>query len=474
MKHVRLIVGAIAILALLGTVASCAKPETTDIVIIGAGGAGLSAAVTAHDAGAQVIVVEKMPMVGGNTNYATGGINAAGTQFQAALGIEDSPELFYQDTMTGGKNINDSALVRRLSTEAAVSVDWLTSLGADLSDVGRLGGHSVNRSHRPTGGAPVGNHIVQTLKAAADERGIDIRTWTQAVEILQEDGKPVGVRVYNSDEDKEYEIRAAVVVMTAGGFGANPEMVVSYDPSLAGFGTTNHPGATGDAIPMAQAIGADLVDIEYIQTHPTVVPNNGTMITEAVRGNGAILVNRDAQRFIGELLTRDVVSAAELEQEGKTAYLLFDQGVRDSLSAIEKYISAGLVTQAPDVATLASDLGLDPSALTATLERYNGFVESGVDPDFSRTSMARPITTAPYYAVEVGPAVHHTMGGIKIDTEARVIDTDGNVIEGFYAAGECTGGVHGANRLGGNALADIVTYGRIAGANAAAFAEAAQ
>ncbi len=459
---------ALATVLLLG---SCGSGESADVVIIGGGGAGLSAAVEAADNGASVILVEKMPMVGGNTNYATGGINAAGTEFQKALGIEDSPELFFEDTMKGGKQENNPDLVRVLTTEAKNSVAWLTSLGADLSDVGRLGGHSVNRTHRPTGGAAVGGHIVQTLKTAAEDRGVEIRTWTEAIGVLEEDGRVTGIRVRNLQEEKEYEIAAKAVIMTAGGFGANPDMIVSLDPNLEGFGTTNHKGATGDAFDLVEGHGVSLVDMEYIQTHPTVVPEKGKMITEAVRGNGAILVNRSGERFVNELDTRDVVSAAELEQQGGTALLVFDQGVRESLSAIEKYVEAGFVTEAESLEALADALGIPADGLVATVAEYNGFVEAGSDPEFGRGSMARTLESAPYYAVEVGPAVHHTMGGIQIDTDARVIGENGEPVAAFFAAGECTGGVHGANRLGGNALADIVTFGRIAGRNAAMFAE---
>jgi fumarate reductase flavoprotein subunit len=427
----------------------------------------LSAAVEAVDNGAKVILVEKMPVVGGNTNYATGGINAAGTRFQKELGIEDSPELFYKDTMKGGQELNDPDLVRVMTGEAAASVEWLASLGADLSDVGRLGGHSVNRSHRPTGGAAVGGHIVQTLEAAARDRGVDIRTWTSAIAILGKDGKVTGVRVQDLQNDKEYEISAKAVIITTGGFGANPELIASLDPSLKGFGTTNHKGATGDAFDLVESYNVALVDMKQIQTHPTVVPNNGTMITEAVRGNGAILVNRGGERFINELDTRDVVSEATLQQANGTAMLVFDQEIRESLSAIESYVKSGLVTEADSLESLAEAIGAPSDALAATVAEYNGFVVANNDSDYNRKSMARTLDNAPFYAVEVGPAVHHTMGGIKINTEARVINADGGFVESLYAAGECTGGVHGANRLGGNALADIVTFGRIAGRNAA-------
>ena len=245
--------------------------------------------------------------------------------------------------------------------------------------------------------------------------------------------------------------------MATGGFGASQEKVVRFKPELEGFGTTNHPGATGDALDLVAPFNVALVDIEQIQTHPTVVPVKNTMITEAVRGNGAILVNRDAARFVSELQTRDVVSAAELEQTGKTAFLVFDQGVRESLSAIESYAKAGLLTEAASLTELAAAMELDGAALETTVSQYNTYVEAGNDPDFNRPDMPRKLATAPFYAVEVGPAVHHTMGGLKINTETKVINESGEWVKGLFAAGEVTGGVHGANRLGGNAMADITT-----------------
>lgn len=449
--------------------AGCANGtgSSADVVIIGAGGAGLSAAISAHDGGAKVVVLEKMPMVGGNTNRATGGLNAAGTKQQIAAGVQDSADLFYEDTMKGGKNLNNPEMVKMLATEAKNSVEWLESLGADLSDVGRMAGASVNRTHRPTGGAAVGSHIVQTLKKGADDRKIDIRLWNQATEIVKDkDGKVSGVKAKDKD-GKEYTIKAKSVILTTGGFSANEEMVVSYQPNLKGFATTNHPGATGDGIVMAQALGAKFIDMEQIQTHPTVVPEKGVMVTEAVRGNGAILINKDGKRFIDELQTRDVVSKAILSQKDKVAYLFFDEGMRQSLKATQEYFDMDLVVEADSLEALAEKIEMDKTTFVNTVNKYNAAVEAKNDSEFNRADMPRKLDQSKFYAIPVTPAVHHTMGGVAINTNSEVLGEDGQVIPGFYAAGEITGGVHGANRLGGNALADIITFGRIAGTNAA-------
>lgn len=452
--------------------ATTAKLEDTetDVVIIGAGGAGLSAAVAAREGGASVIVLEKMPIVGGNTNYATGGLNASETSIQAKMGISDSNEQYIEDTMVGGKNINDLALVTEMVEKSAETVDWLIKLGADLTDVGKMAGSTNSRTHRPTGGAAVGAHLSAALEKAAKAAGADIRLNQEVTKIINENGKAVGVVV--STKDGEYTIKAKAVIVATGGFGANPTLVESYKPELKGFGTTNHAGATGDALTWAKDFNAALTDIEQIQTHPTVVPVKNLMITEAVRGNGAIMINRDGNRFCTEMATRDVMSAAILEQTGGTAYLMFDTSIRKSLKAIETYASQGLLTEGATVAELAQKLGIPEATLEKTVADYNSYVANGNDPDFGRkaSEMPRALVEGPYYVVEVGPAIHHTMGGLKINTKAEVIDTNGNVIPALYAAGEVTGGIHGANRLGGNAVADITVFGKIAGEQAAKYA----
>lgn len=439
-----------------------------DVVVVGAGGAGLSAAIAARNEGANVIVLEKMGIAGGNTNYATGGLNAAETSVQKALNISDTVEQFYEDTMKGGKNRNNPDLVKTLTEKSAETVDWLIGLGVDLSDVGKLGGAKNPRAHRPEGGGAVGSHFVSVmLHKAVSDLGIKILYKARVTGILQDGNSPSGVTV--SSPDGDFTVKAKAVIIATGGFGANPDLIVSYNPKLAGFGTTNHAGATGDAFAWVTPFNAALLDMDQIQTHPTVVPVKNIMITEAVRGNGAILVNREGKRFVQELSTRDVVSEATLKQSGKTAFLLFDQGVRDSLKAIDGYAKKGLLTEAQTIADLAKALSIPAEDLENTVSAYNRFADEGKDPDFGREAPLQKLEKAPFYAVEVGPAVHHTMGGLAINTNAEVLDTNGNVIKGLYAAGEVTGGVHGANRLGGNAMADIAIFGKIAGTNAAKY-----
>ena len=269
----------------------------------------------------------------------------------------------------------------------------------------------------------------------------------------------------------EYTVKAKAVIITTGGFGANSELVELYQPSLKGFGTTNHKGATGDAFKMVEKFNAALIQMDEIQIHPTVVKGTGIMITEAVRGNGAILVNKTGKRFINEMETRDIVSAAILRGPGKIAYLVFDQSVRDSLKAIEGYAKQGLLTEGETLRDLATKLQMPADTLEATIAEYNGFVHNKKDAEFSRNpaSMDRALSTAPFYAIEIEPAVHHTMGGLKINTRAEVQNTSGASIPALFAAGEVTGGVHGAERLGGNAVADICIFGKIAADSALAY-----
>ncbi|KAB0671995.1 flavocytochrome c [Oryzomonas sagensis] len=443
------------------------QAEQADVIIIGAGATGLTAAITAHDAGAKVVVLEKQPITGGNSMLAAGGMNAAGTSFQKAKGIADSVELMYQDTMKGGHNINDPELARILATNSAASVDWLSSIGADMSDVGRMGGASVARTHRPNGGSAVGAHVIDVLRRNAAYRNIDIRVNSKAVKLIEDkQGRVVAVQVEGKHSGL-YTIKAKSVVLTTGGFSANPEKVAYYRPDYKGMTTSNQPGATGDGIDLGVGAGGELKDMKEIQIHPTVAAGSRILITEAVRGNGAILVNHDGKRFVNELTTRDKASAAILAQNGKSAFLVFDEGIRKSLKQIDGYFHLQLVKESATIQELATAIKVPADALDATVAAYNKAYDGKNDPDFKRPDIPRPLRTAKYYAIEVKPGVHYTMGGLKVNAAAQVIAKNGTPIPGFYAAGEGTGGVHGANRLGGNSISQTITFGRIAGVNAA-------
>lgn len=249
------------------------------------------------------------------------------------------------------------------------------------------------------------------------------------------------------------------------------DMVVSYRPELAGFLSTNAPGILGQGIVLAGEVGAQMVDLDQIQIHPTVHADTGSLITEGLRGDGAILVNQNGERFYDEVSTRDKVSAAEIAQPGSIGWLIVDGRMTDASTVIQGYIKKGMTVTGNTYAELAKAMGVPADTFEKTMNKWNSYVAAKSDPDFGRTSFAKPLDQAPYYAVKVTPGIHHTMGGVKINEKTQVINTQGKVITGLFAAGEVTGGVHGGNRLGGNAVADFVVFGRIAGQQAAALAK---
>ena len=489
-----------------------------DVVVVGAGGAGMTAAITAAAEGKSVVILESQSMVGGNSVRATGGMNAGKTVYQdenefgESAGVEktlktaaekyadnetitalaktvseqwaayqanptgyfDSVELMELDTMIGGKGINDPELVETLCANSADAIDWLDEHGITLHNVSSFGGASVKRIHRPVNAegktVSVGSYMIPLLQENCEKAGVKMMLDTTATEILTDaNGAAVGVKATGASGET-VTVNAKAVVLAAGGFGANLDMVVKYKPELKGFMTTNAPGIQGQGIEMAQAIGAATVDMDQIQIHPTVEANTAALITEGLRGDGAILINEEGQRFIDEVGTRDVVSAAEIAQTGSYSWLVVDQAMADASSVIQGYIKKGYTVTGSTYEELGKAMGVDAAAFAETMEKWNGYVEAKNDPDFGRTSFANPLNTAPYYAVKVTAGVHHTMGGLKINANTEVLNEKGEVIPGLFAAGEVTGGVHGANRLGGNAVADFTVFGRIAGAAASDYA----
>ena len=489
-----------------------------DVVVVGAGGAGMTAAITAAAEGKTVVILESQSMVGGNSVRATGGMNAGKTVYQdenefgESAGVEktlktaaekyadnetitalaktvseqwaayqanptgyfDSVELMELDTMIGGKGINDPELVETLCANSADAIDWLDEHGITLHNVSSFGGASVKRIHRPVNAegktVSVGSYMIPLLEENCEKAGVKMMLDTTATEILTDaNGAAVGVKATGASGET-VTVNAKAVILASGGFGANLDMVVKYKPELKGFMTTNAPGIQGQGIEMAQAIGAATVDMDQIQIHPTVEANTAALITEGLRGDGAILINEEGQRFIDEVGTRDVVSAAEIAQTGSYSWLVVDQAMADASSVIQGYIKKGYTVTGTTYEELGKAMGVDAAAFAETMEKWNGYVEAKNDPDFGRTSFANPLNTAPYYAVKVTAGVHHTMGGLKINANTEVLNEKGEVIPGLFAAGEVTGGVHGANRLGGNAVADFTVFGRIAGAAASDYA----
>lgn len=441
--------------------------EEYDVVIIGSGGGGMASAIEAHDAGASVAIFEKMPVVGGNTLRSSGGMNAAGTTVQEEEGVEDDPEVFFEETLEGGHGENDQELLRYMTENAAEGIEWLDSIDITLGTLSYSGGMSEPRAHRPTDGSPVGGYLVEGLSDNLWEREIPVFLNSEVTSLLEEDGEESGVEVTVGQTD-EATVDAGAVVVATGGFGANFEMITEYDNNLEGYVTTNHEGATGDGIQMIQDVGGDVVDMGYIQIHPTVHQEDGYLISESVRGSGAILVNQAGERFIDELQPRDVVSEGVLEEEGGYAYLIGDAALRERVPAVDHYDEQGLIIEADTIEELATEIDVDVENLASTLESWNESVQNGDDTEQGRTTaIDYELNEGPFFASQIAPGVHHTMGGVRINTNTEVLDADGNTIPHLYAAGETVGGVHGANRIGGNAVAEIIVFGRQAGEQAA-------
>ena len=444
-----------------------------DAVVVGGGGAGFSAAVEAAESGLEVAIVEKMPVMGGNTLISGGEMNVPNNWVQEDLGIEgDSKEIFVQDTLEGGDHLGDPDMVQTLADNVLDAAEWLRdNIQVDFYDdqLFQFGGHSFERALIPEGQS--GAEIIEKFEAKADEIGIATFTDTEAKELIEEDGRIVGVIAENQGQDVTFNAEKGVI-LTTGGFGANVEMRKDanedYDDR---FGSTNSPGSTGDGITMAQEVGAGLTNMESIQTYPISNPETGEISLFAdTRFDGAALVNKEGDRFVEELERRDVISDAIMEQTGEVAYQVWDSQLNEETrnmelhgDEFEKLQDQGFVIEADTLEEAAEFFDLDVDNFMETIDTINEYAESGQDPDFNHRAGLAPIEEAPFYIQQGAPSVHHTMGGLLTDVDTHVLDEDGEIIEGLYAAGELTGSTHGSNRLGGNAIADIIVFGRIAG-----------
>lgn len=448
------------------------KPsENFDIVIVGGGGAGLSAAISASNLGAKVVLLEKMAAVGGNTLVSMGGINIPGSDAQKAKKIEDNPELYYNDALVGGDGENNKELFKILSENALDTYNWLKEeIGVEFKkdELIHFGGHTVPRAAVFKGKYAV--ELISKLRKKAENLGVEIRTGVEAKEIITKDKEVVGIKAVTEGKTVEF-FGSRGVIFATGGFSGNIEMRKKYNPELdERYKTTNQSGITGDGHLMCEKLGVDFVHMSYIQTFPISNPLTGALShVGGSRFDGAILVNRSGKRFVEELERRDVVSQAILAQTDSVGYLVWAQEIEavanrttENKAEVNSLKRADLFIEG-SIEECSKELDINLDRLKETINTYNSSVENGKDQEFNRRGNLVKIEKGPFYIQTVAPAVHHTMGGIRINSGNEVLDIEGNIIKGLYAAGEIVGGIHGTNRLGGNAITDILVFGKRTG-----------
>jgi len=451
----------------------------TDVVVIGTGYAGLAAAIEAHDAGAKVLILEKNRMVGGNSAIASGALNCVDPKRQQAQGIKDSIDLHYQQTISGGDYRGDPVNVRYLVEHGLEGLQWLEKLGIEFEPtVYAVVGALWPRSHSPIKNGR-GGAIVRGLKAQVDKRKIPVlfeHKLTGLNRKSPEKGQVMGVEV--DHKGKKINIKAKKgVILATGGFGADVFMRSKFDPRLnKDVPTTNVPTARGEGIIYAEIVGADVVGMDYIQG--LIACNYFTKKYGSLANLGidsAIFVNLEGKRFVAEDQRRDVMAEATLVQPKKVLLWVADDKCKKRFAQkqIDGYVQKGLLFKADTLEGLAKILkekfGMPPENLLATVKKYNELAKNGVDKDFGKKKTnLKPIVQGPFYASPTQVGVHHTMGGLRISgPTCQVLDRWGKAIDGLYAAGEVTGGIHGTNRLGGNATTDCIVFGRNAGRQAA-------
>lgn len=459
--------------------------ESYDVVVIGSGFSGLSAAYEARKAGASVALLEKMPSLGGNSAISGGIWSIGGTAEQAEAGIEDSPEKLERDMLAAGLDMNHVELTRKVARDSLDALQWsIEEIGVEYREgLVHLGGHSVPRSLSTQQGTGAG--ITRPLIERLRENGVEPRTRVMLERLLRDgNGRVKGVVIREGvpfPDDGSGEIRtvraARAVVLATGGFGNDLTFRRIQDPRLTdAIETTNQPGATAESLRAALNIGCTPVQLSWIQLGPWTSPDErglgrGPFFAIACTVHGIWLDTRTVRRFVDELADRKIRADAIIAVGNETISIMDSKGADlTDPDLIEDLLERDVVMRFDSVVELAAAFGMSPDALRETINRWNAAVAAGEDADYGRPMQRDQITmdTAPWYAMRLSPKIHHTMGGVAINTEAQALDVmTGEVIPGLYCAGEITGGVHGAVRLGGCAYGDAIVFGRIAGRNAA-------
>lgn len=459
----RVLVGAAAACGLAAAAGATQSSFSCDVVVVGAGGAGLSAALSAAEAGAHVLVIEKMPMLGGNTLLSASHMLSPPTNSRQA---EEKLESLVQ---AKGGGTSDPALARMIIRHSAETLDWLSGMGADFIRFTPtvVGQPLPDQGIRPKGGRVIGKEIVKTLLHGAETLRVPIQTLSSVTGItLDAGGRISGVEVLNS-QGRVWQVKAKAVLLATGGFAANEDMVMRHASLPETMQSTNSPGCTGDGIVMAQSLGAQTIDMDAVTVHPTTLPFSGLVIPLQTRVLGAILVNERGERFADEL-SPGLRSAIE-KQPGGRAWMIFDQKILASMPVLSKYARNGYFLKGSTEEELARRIRVSPQKLFQQISIYRSYVRKRHDEDYGRKTLPSLLFSYPLYAVSVSPGIHNTPGGLRVDEQGRVLSA-GGPIPGLYAAGEVTGGIFGRSRPEGMGLTGALVHGRLTGRAAAEWA----
>ena len=459
--------------------------EKTDVIVVGSGAAGLSAAIEARKAGASVAVFEKMKITGGNTRISDGGLSAACNFLQRKKGVEDSPRSLFEDMVKAGLGLNHSLLAMIVAVQSADAVDWtMDVLGVKYMDrLDRFGGHSKART--VTTRSHSGVDIVKGQMAVLNRSGVEIRTNCLLDEIVVDgDGRVCGVEILSGFEPSGGGFREKVrvgakkaVVIASGGFGSDVAFRSLQNPALDGsIGSTNHRGATAEAMGAAFKRGAAPVHLSWIQMGPWGCADEkgygrgGRFASYAVFPRGIVVAPGTGRRIVNEWSDRKTRSNAMLKTGGPCLGIVDSKGAESDLASLAICLKRGKIKKFVSIADLAAACCESPGDLEKTVARYNEMVREKVVDEFGKNlaDSAGSLENPPFYCMRLQPKVHYTPGGLGIDEKARVLDIKGRPIPGLFAAGEVCGGIHGADRLGGCALVECIVFGRIAGREAAA------
>ena len=429
-----------------------------DVVVIGGGGAGMTAAITAAQEGKKVILVEKLGILGGTSNYSCESFGAVEDKTHIALGSDTTADQLEANFIKQNPNGLPEAF-KILAHNNGKAADWLRSIGAQLTVAS---GQVSSTTSREVG--KLGVSIVSALKAEMEKVGVDARVNSKATEILMQDDKVAGVKV--STKQGDYTISTKAIVLATGGFGANKNMVIEHAPQLADLSSSCSNGATGDGHLMAQAVGAELKNMDYIRVNftYTTAENGYYYYMGSLFNTGAIFVNDNGERFVNDQGGYGV--GHQVVAQGASGWAIFDNSIVAGVQDVREYEKLGLYVKADTIEELADKIGVNKENLINTISKYKGYVANGKDEEFGRAMVTMTFDEAPYYACKMTCRVQGTFGGINTDVNAQVLNAEGKAIPGLFAAGECANdGTWGANP----ACVNIV-FGKIAGQNAAVYA----